>query len=93
MKVVELASKAIALLCRGLRGGFSSTAIWIIPTILEKFKEKKVNVVTALQEALLFMYPNCVNLPEIMETLGAISKNKVCSEFESDRLIFNNFLQ
>ena len=50
--VVALAAKCIGLLATGLRKKFTQYSPMITPPILEKFKEKKVNVVAVLREAI-----------------------------------------
>lgn len=50
--VVALATKCLAGLAKGLRKGFKPYANPMVPVILEKFKEKKPNVVQALREAI-----------------------------------------
>ena len=50
--VVALAAKCVGLLATGLRKKFTQYSSMITSPILEKFKEKKVNVVTALREAI-----------------------------------------
>ncbi len=50
--VVALAGKCITGLANGLKKKFSPYASSCISTILEKFKEKKANVVTAMREAI-----------------------------------------
>ena len=49
--VIAVAGKCLAGLANGLKKKFSPYALACIPTILEKFKEKKANVVTAMREA------------------------------------------
>lgn len=49
--VVALAGKCIAGLATGLKKKFSPYAVHCIGTILEKFKEKKANVVAAMKAA------------------------------------------
>ena len=49
--VVALAAKCIGQLATGLRKKFAQYSTMIITPLLEKFKEKKTNVVTALREA------------------------------------------
>ncbi|MCJ8738053.1 hypothetical protein PDJAM_G00031060 [Pangasius djambal] len=49
--LVMLAAKCVAGLAAGLRKKFGTYAGHLVPTILEKFKEKKAQVVQALQEA------------------------------------------
>lgn len=50
--VVALAAKCIGLLATGLRKKFTQYSSMITSPILEKFKEKKTNVVAALREAI-----------------------------------------
>jgi len=50
--VVALAAKCMAGLANGLKKKFSPYAAHCISTVLEKFKEKKPQVVTALREAI-----------------------------------------
>lgn len=49
--VVALAGNIVTGLAKGLRKGFHSYASSILSGILEKFKEKKVNVVNSLRDA------------------------------------------
>ena len=48
---VALAADCIGAIASGLRDRFSSYAPLVLDTLLDKFKEKKLNVVTALQKA------------------------------------------
>ena len=48
--VVALAAKCIGQLATGLRKKFTQYSSMIITPLLEKFKEKKTNVVAALRE-------------------------------------------
>ena len=50
--IVAVAGRIVALLATGLRKKFTSYAGMITPVILEKFKEKKPMVVTALRDAI-----------------------------------------
>lgn len=50
--VVTLAAKCVGLLATGLRKKFTQYSSLITTPILEKFKEKKANVVAALREAI-----------------------------------------
>lgn len=56
--VIAVAGKCLAGLANGLKKKFSPYALACIPTILEKFKEKKQNVVTAMREAIDAIYPS-----------------------------------
>lgn len=58
--LVALGGRLLGVLASGLRGKFAPYAVSCIQTILEKFKEKKSNVVTALREAIDAIYP-CVS--------------------------------
>ncbi|KMZ03264.1 protein mini spindles isoform X3 [Drosophila simulans] len=54
--LVAMAGKCLALLAKGLSKRFSNYASACVPSLLEKFKEKKPNVVTALREAIDAIY-------------------------------------
>ncbi|XP_017091916.2 protein mini spindles isoform X2 [Drosophila bipectinata] len=56
--LVAMAGKCLALLAKGLAKRFSTYASACVPSLLEKFKEKKPNVVTALREAIDAIYPS-----------------------------------
>lgn len=64
--LVALAAKCLAGLATGLRKKFGQHAGHVVPTILEKFKEKKPQVVQALQEAIdaIFLTTTLQNLSE-----------------------------
>ena len=49
--VVALAGNIVTGLAKGLRNGFQSYSSFILSGILEKFKEKKLNVVNSLRDA------------------------------------------
>lgn len=71
--LVAMGGKCMALLAKGLGKRFAPYATACIPSLLEKFKEKKANVVTALREAVDAIYPstNLEALQEyIVESLG-----------------------
>lgn len=71
--VVALAAKCVGLLATGLRKKFSQYAALITLPVLEKFKEKKTNVVAALREAIdaVFLTVNKrINLSHNFEFLG-----------------------
>lgn len=54
--VVALACKCVFGLAAGLKKRFQPYSGAVIPALLEKFKEKKQNVVTALREAIDAVY-------------------------------------
>ncbi|KAM6926731.1 cytoskeleton-associated protein 5 isoform 1-T1 [Lycodopsis pacificus] len=64
--LVSVAAKCLAALASGLRKKFGTYAGQVVPTILEKFKEKKPQVVLALQEAIdaVFLTTTLQNLSE-----------------------------
>lgn len=71
--IVAMAGKCIGGLAKGLGKKFSPYASACISGILEKFKEKKPNVVTALREAIDAIYPSTTieaNLEDILEALN-----------------------
>ena len=73
MIVVSLAAKCVGLLATGLRKKFSQYAALIALPILEKFKEKKTNVVAALREAIDAVFLTVskrINLSQKFEFLG-----------------------
>lgn len=50
--VVAIAARCLAGLATGLKKRFQPYALTCIPAFLEKFKEKKQNVVSALRDAI-----------------------------------------
>ncbi|XP_075044282.1 cytoskeleton-associated protein 5 isoform X2 [Mixophyes fleayi] len=73
--LVALAAKCLAGLATGLRKKFGSYAGQVVPTILEKFKEKKPQVVQALQEAIDATFLT-TSLQNISEDVLAVMDNK-----------------
>lgn len=55
--VVALAGNVVTGLAKGLRKKFQPYSSAIMSSILEKFKEKKLNVVTSLREAVDAVFP------------------------------------
>lgn len=53
---VALAGRCTASLAAGLKKRFQTYAGFCVPALLEKFKEKKQNVVTALRDAIDAVY-------------------------------------
>lgn len=71
--LVAMAGKCIAGLAKGLGKKFSPYATACVSGILEKFKEKKPNVVAALREAIDAIYPSTsieANLDDLLEALN-----------------------
>ncbi|KAM4722678.1 cytoskeleton-associated protein 5 isoform 2-T4 [Rhinophrynus dorsalis] len=73
--LVALAAKCLAGLAAGLRKKFGSYAGHVVPTILEKFKEKKPHVVQSLQEAIDAIFLT-TTLQNISEDVLAVMDNK-----------------
>ncbi|TSM20280.1 Cytoskeleton-associated protein 5 [Bagarius yarrelli] len=73
--LVTLAAKCVARLATGLRRKFGTYAGHLVPTILEKFKEKKAQVVQALQEALDAVFLS-TTLEKVNEDVLAVMDNK-----------------
>lgn len=73
--LVATAGKCMAGLAKGLGKKFSPYSATCIQGILEKFKEKKANVVTALREAIDAIYPS-TTLEAIQEDMTEALNNK-----------------
>ena len=73
--LVALAAQCLAGLAKGLRTNFKNHATQMLPLVLEKFKEKKANVVNALVEAVDALYP-CLGIEAIQEDVLAALKHK-----------------
>lgn len=73
--IVGIAVKCIGRLALGLKKGFQPYAGTVLPNFLEKFKEKKANVVMPLREAVDAIYP-ITTLEAIQEDLLASLDNK-----------------
>lgn len=73
--LVAMAGKCLANLAKGLSKKFQPYAVVCIGGLLEKFKEKKANVVQALREAIDAIYPS-TNLEAIQEDIFAALANK-----------------
>lgn len=73
--LVALAGKCLAGVAKGIDKKFQPYASACVPAIFEKFKEKKVNVVTALRDAIDAIYPS-TNLEAIQEDVIEALNNK-----------------
>ncbi|XP_070686907.1 cytoskeleton-associated protein 5 [Pempheris klunzingeri] len=73
--LVSLAAKCLAGLASGLRKKFGTYSGQVVPTILEKFKEKKPQVVQALQEAIDAIFLT-TTLHNLSEDILAVMDNK-----------------
>ncbi|XP_076471814.1 cytoskeleton-associated protein 5-like isoform X2 [Babylonia areolata] len=74
--LVALAANCLTGLAKGLRKNFATYATNCITVIVEKFKEKKQNVVTALREASDAVYSTGVSLEALLEDLVGALDNK-----------------
>ena len=72
---VIVAAKCITGLASGLRKDFSKYALTCIEPLMEKFKEKKTNIVEALREACDAIYPS-TTLEAICETCIGLLAHK-----------------
>ncbi|CAD6995897.1 unnamed protein product [Ceratitis capitata] len=71
--LVAMAGKCLAMLANGLGKRFGTYAMACVPSLLEKFKEKKANVVAALRECMDAIYPSTsleAMQESIVESLG-----------------------
>merc|ERR1719328_760783 len=73
--LVTLAAQCLTGLVKGLRAAFKPMALACLSTLLEKFKEKKVNVATALREGVDAIYP-ILGIEAIQEDVLANLKAK-----------------
>ncbi|XP_069178181.1 cytoskeleton-associated protein 5 isoform X4 [Procambarus clarkii] len=73
--IVAQAGLCVAGLANGLKKKFQIFSLSFTETILEKFKEKKVNVVSAMREAIDAVYQT-TTLEAIQETVSAALANK-----------------
>ena len=73
--LVALAAQCLAGLAKGLRASFKQHANNCMSTLLEKFKEKKLNVVTALRECVDAVYP-ILGIEAVQEDCLAALKHK-----------------
>ncbi|XP_059190336.1 cytoskeleton-associated protein 5 isoform X1 [Centropristis striata] len=73
--LVTVAAKCLAALASGLRKKFGTYAGQVVPTILEKFKEKKPQVVQALQEAMDAIF-HTTTLQNLSEDILGVMDNK-----------------
>ncbi|XVF86085.1 hypothetical protein PTKIN_Ptkin18bG0013100 [Pterospermum kingtungense] len=78
MAVSVEAIQAIGNLARGLRTHFSGGSCFLLPTLLEKLKEKKPALTESLTQTLQAMHKAaCLNLVDIVEDVKTGTKNKV----------------
>ena len=73
--LVALAAQCLAGLARGLRSAFKQQASTSLSVLLEKFKEKKLNVVTALRDCVDALYP-ILGVEAVQEDCLAALKHK-----------------
>lgn len=76
--VAAEAVQAIGNLARGLRKDFSGGSRLLLPTLLEKLKEKKPVMADALTQSLQAMHKaGCISLVDVTEDVKSATKNKV----------------
>jgi len=73
--LVALAAQCLAGIAKGLRQSFRQAASQCLPVVLEKLKEKKANVVAALNEALDGLFP-ALGIENVQEDCLAALKHK-----------------
>ncbi|CAB3384794.1 Hypothetical predicted protein [Cloeon dipterum] len=74
--IVALAGKCLAALANGLKKKFQTYASSCVSCVLEKFKEKKQNVVTAMRDAIDAVSQNLTLEAMLEDITEAIEKNK-----------------
>ncbi|XP_070973120.1 cytoskeleton-associated protein 5-A-like isoform X5 [Oncorhynchus clarkii lewisi] len=89
--LVTLAAKCLAGLAAGLRKKFGTYAGHVVPTILEKFKEKKPQVVQALQEAIdaVFLTTTLQNISE--DVLGVMDNKNPSIKQQASLFLARSF--
>ncbi|XP_023153325.2 cytoskeleton-associated protein 5 isoform X3 [Amphiprion ocellaris] len=89
--LVSMAAKCLAGLAAGLRKKFGTYAGQVVPTILEKFKEKKPQVVQALQEAIdaIFLTTTLQNLSE--DVLGVMDNKNPSIKQQASLFLARSF--
>uniref|UniRef100_A0AAQ4PAT7 Cytoskeleton associated protein 5 n=1 Tax=Gasterosteus aculeatus aculeatus TaxID=481459 RepID=A0AAQ4PAT7_GASAC len=89
--LVSAAAKCLAALASGLRKKFGTYAGQVVPTILEKFKEKKPQVVQALQEAIdaIFLTTTLQNLSE--DILGVMDNKNPSIKQQASLFLARSF--
>lgn len=73
--VIALAGKNLANLANGLKKNFHQYASFCIPALLEKFKEKKQNVVIAIRDAIDAVYQS-ITIESVLEDVLEALNNK-----------------
>uniref|UniRef100_A0A3P8S510 Cytoskeleton associated protein 5 n=1 Tax=Amphiprion percula TaxID=161767 RepID=A0A3P8S510_AMPPE len=89
--LVSMAAKCLAGLAAGLRKKFGTYAGQVVPTVLEKFKEKKPQVVQALQEAIdaIFLTTTLQNLSE--DVLGVMDNKNPSIKQQASLFLARSF--
>ncbi|XP_043083579.1 cytoskeleton-associated protein 5 isoform X3 [Puntigrus tetrazona] len=89
--LVTMAAKCLAGLAAGLRKKFGTYAGHVVPTILEKFKEKKPQVVQALQEAIdaVFLTTTLQNISE--DVLGVMDNKNPSIKQQASLFLARSF--
>lgn len=89
--LVAMAGKCIAGLARGLGKVFLPFAPLCFSAILEKFKEKKANVVTALREAADAIYAHWTFEPMLEDLLEALNNKNPSVKSETTQFLARSF--
>ncbi|KAM4572719.1 cytoskeleton-associated protein 5 isoform 3-T3 [Odontesthes bonariensis] len=89
--LVSMAAKCLAELAAGLRKKFGTYSGQVVPTILEKFKEKKPQVVQSLQEAIdaIFLTTTLQNLSE--DILGVMDNKNPSIKQQASLFLARSF--
>ena len=76
--LVVLAIKILGYFAVGLRSGFATYTRFYFPTLLEKFKEKKVTVLEPLNATMELLHQHhCVSLADCSDDIVSAATNKV----------------
>ncbi|CAF0721167.1 unnamed protein product [Adineta steineri] len=73
--VALVAAKCLTALAKGLRKAFKSHAVGVLEVCLDRFREKKTNVIEALRETCDAVYPS-TNLDPLSEVAVAVLAHK-----------------
>uniref|UniRef100_V5GAR1 Cytoskeleton-associated protein 5 n=1 Tax=Anoplophora glabripennis TaxID=217634 RepID=V5GAR1_ANOGL len=88
---VALAGRCIASLATGLKKRFQTYAGFCVPALLEKFKEKKQNVVTALRDAIDAVYLTTTFETILEDVLEALNNKNPSVKIETSLFLARAF--
>lgn len=86
IRVIAAAANCLMYLARGLRERFANYAPLVLETLFAKFKEKKLSVVTAIQDALDAIFPT-VSLDKALDAAAAALKSKNPEEKQQTAMV------